>query len=469
MSDRWLQRFVSLGIIGFSFGSGVAYINRFAPLQPSQASIPSVAPVQPQPSIAPQSAPAEAVPSPIAPKPSPALTPQPPQPAPKAQTPAPKVTPTPAASPQPAPKAQTPAPKVTPTTAASPQPAPKATPTPAATPTTPSKPLPPFITIKAVGDVIPGTNYPDYRLPADVNQLLPTEVRGYLQRADLVFGNFESSLTNHPNSSKAVGGGKVFAFRSPPEYAQLFADVGFNVFNVANNHAMDFGPVGFQDTQDSLAAVGIETVGNKNQILYQDIQGVKVATIGFSPYAFYNAIQDLETTKSLVSEAKNNAQLVIVSMHSGAEGTGALNVRNETEFFFGENRGNSIAFARTAIDAGADLVLGHGPHVPRAIELYNGKIIAYSLGNFLGYRTLSTAAQTGYSMILEVKLTPDGKFSGGRVIPVHMDEQGIPHIDQYFRTVGLLRYLNASDFPESKLTIDRSGKLIVGNEASAPQ
>jgi poly-gamma-glutamate capsule biosynthesis protein CapA/YwtB (metallophosphatase superfamily) len=450
MSDRWLQRFVSLGIIGFSFGSGVAYVNRFAPLSPSQASTPSVTQAQSPPSPTPRPAPVAAdVPSPIAPNPSPTLKPQLPQPAPKAQTPAPKATPTAATSPPPAPKAQ-------------PE-------TPTATPTTPSKPLPPFITIKAVGDVIPGTNYPDYRLPADVNQLLPTEVRGYLQRADLVFGNFESSLTNYPNSSKAVGGGKVFAFRSPPEYAQLFADVGFNVFNVANNHAMDFGPVGFQDTQDSLAAVGIATVGNKNQILYQDIQGVKVATIGFSPYEFYNAIQDLDTTKTLVSEAKKNAQLVIVSMHSGAEGTGALNVRNETEFFFGENRGNSIAFARTAIDAGADLVLGHGPHVPRAIELYNGKIIAYSLGNFLGYRTLSTAAQTGYSMILEVKLTPEGKFSGGRVIPVHMDEQGIPHIDQYFRTVGLLRYLNASDFPDSQLTIDRGGKLIVGNEASVQQ
>jgi poly-gamma-glutamate capsule biosynthesis protein CapA/YwtB (metallophosphatase superfamily) len=431
MSDRWLQRFVSLGIIGFSFGSGVAYVNRFDPVQPSQASTSS------SPVAAPQSPPATAnVPSPITPNPSPALKPQQSSPA---------------------------------STKAQPQ-APKATPqTPTATPAISNKPQPAFITIKAVGDVIPGTNYPDYRLPGDRNELLPTEVRGYLQRADLVFGNFESSLTNYPNSSKAVGSGQVFAFRSPPEYAQLFADVGFDVFNVANNHAMDFGAVGFQDTQNHLAAVGIKTIGNKNQILYQDIQGVKVATIGFAPYDFYNAIQDLDTTKSLIAEARKNAQLVIVSMHSGAEGTGALNVRNETEFFFGENRGNSIAFARTAIDAGADLVLGHGPHVPRAIELYNGKIIAYSLGNFLGYRTLSTAAQTGYSMILEVKLTPKGNFAGGRVIPVHMDEQGIPHIDQYFRTVGLLRYLNTTDFPDSKLTLDRSGKLIVGKETPAQQ
>jgi Bacterial capsule synthesis protein PGA_cap len=453
MRDRWLQRFISIGVIGFSFGSGVAYVNRFAPIEASQASTSSVTPAELQPLRSPQSAPLAAnIQSPITPNPTPAVQPAPPQTQPSPTLP-------PAST-----KAQPAAPKVTPTAATSSPPTTlKVAPT--TTPATPSKPLPAFITIKAVGDVIPGTNYPDYRLPGDQNELLPTEVRGYLRRADLVFGNFESSLTNYPNSSKAVGGGKVFAFRSPPEYAQLFADVGFDVFNVANNHAMDFGPVGFQDTQNHLAAVGIKTIGNKNQILYQDIQGVKVATIGFSPYEFYNAIQDLETTQSLVSEAKKNAQLVIVSMHSGAEGTGALNVRNETEFFFGENRGNSIAFARTAIDAGADLVLGHGPHVPRAIEWYNGKIIAYSLGNFLGYRTLSTAAQTGYSMILEVKLTPDGNFAGGRVIPVHLDEQGIPHIDQYFRTVGLLRDLNASDFPDSQLTIDRAGKLMLEDKA----
>ncbi|HIK32701.1 MAG TPA: CapA family protein [Oscillatoriales cyanobacterium M59_W2019_021] len=440
MGDRWLQRFVSLGIIGFSFGSGVAYINRFFPA-PSNASTVSVTPAEPQAVSAPPAvAPVANVPSPVPVQPSPALQPQ-------AAPTASKVTPTATATPQPAAKTQPP--------------------TPAAAPATPSQPLPPFITIKAVGDVIPGTNYPDYRLPGDMNELLPTEVRGYLERAEIVFGNFESSLTNHPNSSKAVGGGLVFAFRSPPEYAQLFADAGFDIFNIANNHAMDFGPVGFQDTQNSLASVGIKTIGNKNQILYQDIEGIKVATIGFSPYEFYNAIQDLETTKSLVAEAKKNAQLVIVSMHSGAEGTGALHVTNETEFFFGENRGNSIAFARTAIDAGADLVLGHGPHVPRAIELYNGKIIAYSLGNFLGYRTLSTAGETGYSMILEVKLTPEGNFAGGRIIPVMMDDRGIPYIDQYFRTVSLVRYLSSTDFPESKLTIDRAGQLIVDGATSA--
>ncbi|MDZ7958742.1 MAG: CapA family protein [Aulosira sp. DedQUE10] len=319
------------------------------------------------------------------------------------------------------------------------------------------------ITIKAVGDVIPGTNFPNYRLPSFRDQLLPKSVRGYLQGADILFGNFESSLTNYPYSAKDISQGQIFAFRSPPNYAQLFADAGFDVMNVANNHAMDFGPVGFRDTVKNLAAVGIETLGHKNQILYLQANNIPVAMIGFTTYNLYNSVNDLEAAKSLVLEAKNNANIVVVSMQVGAEGTGALRVKNETEFFYGENRGNSLKFARTMIDMGADLVLGHGPHVPRAIEIYKGKLIAYSLGNFLGYRTLSTAAETGYSMILEAKLNSQGDLLFGKIIPIHLDKQGIPRVDQRFRTVGLLRYLNKQDFPNNPVKINKKGEIVVMN------
>ncbi|GAB1539166.1 hypothetical protein NUACC21_18310 [Scytonema sp. NUACC21] len=319
------------------------------------------------------------------------------------------------------------------------------------------------ITIQAVGDIIPGTNYPTNKLKRDRNQLLPKSVRAYLQRADLLFGNFETSLTNHPYSAKDITRGRVFAFRSPPSYAQLFADVGFDVMNIANNHARDFGLVGLRDTVKHLKAVGIDTLGHKNQILVLELDNVRVAMIGFAPYEYYNSIHDLETATALVQEARRNANIVIVSMHSGAEGTGALHVKNKTEYFYGENRGNSILFARTMIDAGADLVLGHGPHVPRAMEIYNNKLIAYSLGNFLGYRTLSTAAQTGYSMILEVKFNSQGDLVSGKIIPVRLDRQGIPRIDPSFRTVGLLRYLIDKDFPNKQVKIDKKGGIVVEN------
>ncbi|NEU74739.1 CapA family protein [Hassallia byssoidea VB512170] len=320
-----------------------------------------------------------------------------------------------------------------------------------------------YITIQAVGDVIPGTNYPNHRLPRDRNQLIPKSVRAYLQRADLLLGNLETSLTTYPYSSKDINQGQIFAFRSPPAYAQLFADVGFDVFNMANNHALDFGKVGFRDTVNNLATVGIETLGHKNQILYKQVRNVPVAMIGFTTYDIYNSMHDLETAKALVQEARANANLVIISMQAGAEGTGAMHVKNKTEYFYGEDRGNSMKFARTMIDAGADLVIGHGPHVPRAMEIYKGKLIAYSLGNFLGYRTLSTEGETSYSMILEVKMNSDGELIGSKIIPVRMNKQGIPQIDQRFRTVSLLRYLNKNAFPDKPMKINKKGEIVLAN------
>ncbi|AVZ31644.1 CapA family protein [Nodularia spumigena] len=329
------------------------------------------------------------------------------------------------------------------------------------TPPEPEKTVLDTISIKAVGDIIPGTNFPNYRLPKSPDNLLPQSVRQSLQGSDLLLGNFESTFTNHPYTSKDISRGQVFAFRSPPSYAKLFSAVGFNVFHIANNHAMDFGQVGFQDTVKNLKNVGIATLGHKNQILYLEANNMAIAMIGFAPYNMYNSIHNLAAAQALVTEAKKNANIVIVSMHAGAEGTAALHVKNQTEFFYGENRGNSIKFARTVIDAGADLVLGHGPHVPRAMEIYQGKLIAYSLGNFIGYRTLSTKAQTAYSMILEVKLNSQGDLVAARIIPVHLNKQGIPEIDQYFRTVGLLRYLNKNDHLVSPVKINEQGKIVL--------
>jgi poly-gamma-glutamate capsule biosynthesis protein CapA/YwtB (metallophosphatase superfamily) len=95
------------------------------------------------------------------------------------------------------------------------------------------------------------------------------------------------------------------------------------------------------------------------------------------------------------------------------------------------------------------------------MEMYQGKLIAYSLGNFIGYRTLSTKAQTAYSMILEVKLNSEGDLVAARIIPVHLNKQGIPEIDQYFRTVGLLRYLNQNDHILSPVTINQKGEIVL--------
>jgi poly-gamma-glutamate capsule biosynthesis protein CapA/YwtB (metallophosphatase superfamily) len=98
------------------------------------------------------------------------------------------------------------------------------------------------------------------------------------------------------------------------------------------------------------------------------------------------------------------------------------------------------------------------------MEIYQGKLIAYSLGNFLGYRTLSTAGETGDSMILEVKLSASGELAAAKVVPVRMDKRGIPHIDQRFRVISLLRNLMAADFPKTAVTINRQGEIVLASE-----
>lgn len=318
------------------------------------------------------------------------------------------------------------------------------------------------ITIKAVGDIIPGVDFPTNKLHPQPEQLFQG-VTPYLQGADLVFGNFESTLTNHPYSAKDVSRPNIFAFRTPPSYTRLLKEAGFNVLSVANNHSLDFTDQGFEDTIKNIEAAGMVAASRKGEIAYTTVNDIPIAFIGFSTYSYHNSILDLDTAKALVEEAQENATLVVISFHGGAEGTGALHVKNRTETFFSENRGNLVEFSRAMIDAGADLVLGHGPHVPRALEVYKGKLIAYSLGNFMGYRSFSTVAELGYSLILEAEIDLEGNFIAGQIIPIHLNSQGIPSYDSQNRTVKLMQRLTQSDFPETSLSIESDGKIVTGN------
>ncbi|NJK36525.1 MAG: CapA family protein [Oscillatoriales cyanobacterium RM2_1_1] len=316
------------------------------------------------------------------------------------------------------------------------------------------------IKLKAVGDIIPGTNYPSNKLHPQKEALF-SSVKPILGGSDILFGNFESTLTNYPNSAKNIGRGLVFAFRTPPEYTSILQDAGFNVLSVANNHSFDFFETGFEDTIQNIDKAGMKAVGKRDQIVYTEAKGVKFAFIGFSYFPVHNNMLETEAAQAIVRKANENADVVVISVHAGAEGTAAIHVRDRTEYFYGENRGNTVEFARAMIDAGADLILGHGPHVPRALDLYKGKLIAYSLGNFMGYRTLSAQGQLGYSLVLEADLDPVGNFKGGKIIPVRLTSQGIPYPDDQGRSIGLIRDLTRSDFPKTPLNIDDQGVISV--------
>lgn len=362
-----------------------------------------------------------------------------------------------------------------------------ATPTPtasaSATPT-PAAPSPPValasptaqapsevaLTIKAVGDMIPGSNYPRKGLPTEPGEALNAEremlfgnIKPFFDETDILFGNFESTLTDSPYPAKDTSQGMTFAFRTPPAYADMLKDLGFDVLSVANNHSFDFGDQGFLDTVANIEKRGMKAVGEKGKIVYTKANNLTVAFIGFSYLPDHNSMHDLEAAGALVREAKQNAQIVVISVHAGAEGSDEVHTRNQTEYFFGENRGNLIAFSHSLIDQGADLILGHGPHVPRALELYNGKLIAYSLGNFVGYQTLSTVGPLGDSLILKVQMNAKGDFVGGRIIPVALNADGIPKLDDYFQSVVLIRNLIQQDFPQTPITIDDMGYILRTN------
>ena len=311
-----------------------------------------------------------------------------------------------------------------------------------------------MFTIKAVGDMVLGTTWPEDRIPPDVEHRFFDGVAQTLAGADIVFGNLEGALTDSDETTKDPSRGTQFAFRMPPRFAGVFRDAGFNVLSLANNHSSDFGPGGLKDTVNALRAHGILAVGLQNEIVYQEIRGFRIAWIGFSYLGLHNNIHDMEEVARLVSEAERNATLVIVTFHGGAEGSDALRVTDSEEKYLGENRGNLVRFARTAVESGADLVLGHGPHVLRGVECYWQKLIVYSLGNFVGYQAFSTKRAAAISVILDVTIDEDGWLRRVEFRPVRFTGEHLPTIDSRRRALYLLNDLS------QKPPLEIEGKIL---------
>jgi Bacterial capsule synthesis protein PGA_cap len=281
--------------------------------------------------------------------------------------------------------------------------------------------------------------------------------------SDLVMGNLEQPLTDDTGASKCGKPARsgCFAFRSPPSYAGHLKDGGFQLMNLANNHAKDFGADGNRNTITALEGTGLKYTGAADLITTVEVKGVKVAVIGFAPYAGSNNLNDLTHARDLVKRAKQEADLVVVQAHMGAEGATMNHVKPGTENYLGENRGDPIKFSHTVIDAGADLVIGHGPHVLRGMEFYKGKLIAYSLGNFAGGgRTLSKDGILKYAGILRVTMRSDGTYMGGKFVSTYLDSSGLPTRDtagQHGRE--LVSTLTKADFRSTGAVIGDDGTI----------
>lgn len=322
-----------------------------------------------------------------------------------------------------------------------------------------------LITIAAVGDIMLGSPFPnESRMPPNDGADLLKPAQPILQSADIAFGNLEGPLADGGISSKCgTRRARCFAFRMPTRYARYLKEAGFDVLSLANNHAGDFGDQGRASTRQTLDQLGIKHAGSDASQFASTILEVKGKKIGFIAFAHNNVslnVNDLKTASLAVANLKKSVDILVVSFHGGAEGADRQRVPKQTEIFLGEARGNLPLFARTVIDSGADLVLGHGPHVLRGMEIYKKRLIAYSLGNFLTYGWFKLEGPTAETMILEVTINEKGEFVKGKIHPFRLEGRGILKVDESKSAIKTIRYLSDLDFKDSAPKISDDGTIL---------
>jgi hypothetical protein len=322
------------------------------------------------------------------------------------------------------------------------------------------------VSIIGVGDIMMGTSYPDTPagayMPADSGRKLFAEVTPYFKTADIVFGNLEGVLLNKGGSPKKCNNPSIcYTFRMPEYYIKNLTNAGFNVMNIANNHTHDFGCEGVLNTYKVLTDAKIQVAGLENVCEYAVFEkdGIKYGFCGFAPNTGTVSINNYAKAKEIVTHLSAECDIVIVSFHGGAEGSSRNRVTKQRETFLGENRGNVYEFAHLCIDWGADVIFGHGPHVPRALELYKDRFIAYSLGNFCTPYKINIAGNGGYAPIVKVVTDSKGKFISGELKSTTQGDRTGPKYDVQKICIKEIRKLTDLDFPNGELDISEEGML----------
>ena len=282
------------------------------------------------------------------------------------------------------------------------------------------------LTIAAMGDTMVGSIFPTRAvLPPDEGRRAFERVKQLWQGAGLVTANFEGTISSDVTQVRALGANS-YRFLVPPASLSIYKDAGFNVLSIANNHAMDAGRAGREATEAGMDAEGLAHAGSlERPSTVLTVQGLKVGFVAAAPHMDCFPL-DAEAVGERVRalKAEDRCDLVVVSMHAGAEGDKALHVPKAREIFLGADRGDVHAFAHAVVEAGADLVLGHGPHVLRGMEVYKGRLIAYSLGNFATAGAFNLAGVNGLGVVLEAVLKQDGSLQGLRLHSTRQDKGG---------------------------------------------
>jgi len=317
------------------------------------------------------------------------------------------------------------------------------------------------VTIAWVGDTMFG--HAGAPPPPQDGAALFAEARAALRAPSLTFGNLEGVLaTGGASKCGAAPGGHCYAFRADPRHASAVRSAGFDVVSLANNHAWDYGEAGQAETVAALDAHGVAHTGRPGQVTVLRRGGTRVAFVGFAPYPWSAPLLDVAAATALVAEAATRADVVVVAMHAGAEGSERTHTPLGREYAFGEDRGETRAFARAVVDAGADLVVGSGPHVLRGIERYRGRLIAYSLGNFAGWHNFGSGGVLALTGILEVTLDRAGRPLRGRLRSMTIAPPGVPAPDPAHAAAALVGRLSAEDFGTAGVEVGPTGRLALG-------
>lgn len=317
------------------------------------------------------------------------------------------------------------------------------------------------LTIAMVGDIMMGTTYPSLMLPAHNGRDLFRDAKGLLKKADLAVGNLEGTLCDGGRSTKG-NGPNSYSFRTPTSYAHLLREAGFDYLSMANNHANDFGLEGIQSTEHCLDSMGILYSGIAGRVESAVIKrkGLRIGLCAFGHNSYTLKHTDLEETVGrIIDQLVKETDLVIVSFHGGAEGRTRNHLPQGSETFLGENRGSLRQLAHFCIDHGADVIYGHGPHVTRAIEVYKGRFIAYSLGNFCTPYNVSLNGISGYAPVVEIRIDHQGNFLDGQIHSM-IQERGIgPRLDNMHRAAKEIKSLSEADVPHSEARINHTGGI----------
>jgi poly-gamma-glutamate capsule biosynthesis protein CapA/YwtB (metallophosphatase superfamily) len=320
------------------------------------------------------------------------------------------------------------------------------------------------LSIAAVGDMMIGTDYPQNHLPDDDGVGFFAGVTPWLSSADITFGNLEGVLVDGGEPGKKCSNPNAcYLFRSPTRYARHYADAGFDVLSLANNHARDFGEEGRTSSMLAIAAAGMFHSGREDDFASFAVGDIDVAVLAYAVTKNSNMMLDYELAAETVASFAETHDVVIVSFHGGAEGQNFMHVPFAEEEYYGEPRGDVVLFARLVVDAGADLVIGHGPHVVRAIERYKDRLIAYSLGNFATYYGISVDGSKGIAPILLVTLDGEGRFVDGEIVSTIQLRPDGPTIDERQRALHLIRDLSVEDFGEPGIRFLPDGHMVPQN------